>query len=113
MQYAPILEYLAPEARELGKAEGIELGKAEGIELGKTEGIELGKAEGKVEAILTVLEVKFQSDVTDKLKPFLSTIDDLQRLDHLLRVATKTSDLDVFTQALLNLENSDTKILKA
>ena len=105
MQHAPILEYLAPEARELGKAEG--------IELGKTEGIELGKAEGKVEAILTVLEVKFQSDVAERLKPFLSTIDDLQRLDHLLRVATKTSDLYLFTQALLNLENSDTKILKA
>lgn len=81
MQHAPIVEYLAPQAREQGKAEGI------------------------VEAILTVLEVKFESDVTEKLRPFLCTIDDLQRLDHLLRVATKTSDLDVFTQALLNLED--------
>ncbi len=81
MQHAPIVEYLAPQAREQGKAEGI------------------------VEAILTVLEVKLESDVTEKLRPFLSTIDDLQRLDHLLRVATKTSDLDVFTQALLNLED--------
>ena len=91
MQHAPIVEYLAPQAREEGKAEGIEQGKAE------------GKAEGIFEAILTVLEVKFESDVTEKLRPFLSTIDDLQRLDHLLLVATKTSDLDVFTQALLNL----------
>lgn len=81
MQHASIVEYLAPQAREQGKAEGI------------------------VDAILTVLEVKLESNVTEKLKPFLSTIDDLQRLDHLLRVATQTSDLDVFTQALLNLEN--------
>ena len=113
MQYPSIVEYLAPQAREQGKAEGIEQGKAEGIEQGKAEGIEQGKAEGieqgkkehAVEAILTVLEVKLQSDVTEKLRPFLSAIDDLQRLDHLLRVATQTSDLDVFTQALLNLEN--------
>lgn len=89
MQHASIVEYLAPQAREQSKAEGIEQGKAEGI----------------VEAILTVLEVKLESNVTEKLKPFLSTIDDLQRLDYLLRVATQTSDLDVFTQALLNLEN--------
>ena len=81
MQHASIVEYLAPQAREQGKAEGI------------------------VDAILTVLEVKLESNVTEKLRPFLSTIDDLQRLDHLLRVATQTSDLDVFTQALLNLEN--------
>ncbi len=47
MQHASIVEYLAPEARELGKAEGIEQGKAEGIEQGKAEGI--------VEVILTVL----------------------------------------------------------
>ncbi len=113
MQHASIVEYLAPQAREQGKAEGIEQGKAEGIEQGKAEGIEQGKAEGIeqgkaegiVDAILTVLEVKLESNVTEKLRPFLSTIDDLQRLDHLLRVATQTSDLDVFTQALLNLEN--------
>ncbi len=97
MQHASIVEYLAPQARELGKAEGIEQGKAEGIEQ--------GKKEHAVEAILTVLEVKLQSDVTEKLGPFLSAIDDLQRLDHLLRVATQTSNLDVFTQALSNLES--------
>ncbi len=93
MQHTDIVEYLAPQARELGKAEGIE------------QGIEQGKKEQAVVAILTVLEVKFKSDVTEKLRPFLSAIDDLQRLDHLLRVAIQTSDLDAFTRALLNLEN--------
>ena len=89
MQHTDIVEYLAPQARELGKAEGIEQ----------------GKIEQAVVAILTVLEVKFKSDVTEKIRPFLSAIDDLQRLDHLLRVAIQTSELDAFTRALLNLEN--------
>ncbi len=68
-------------------------------------GIEQGKKEHAFEAILTVLEVKFQADVAEKLKPFLSTIDDLQRLDHLHLVAAQASDIDAFTEVLLNFEN--------
>lgn len=68
-------------------------------------GIQQGKKEHAVEAILTVLEVRFQTDVAEKLKPFLCTIDNLQRLDHLHRVAAQASEIDAFTQVLLNLEN--------
>ena len=75
------------------------------IQRGIQQGIEQGKKEQAVEAILTVLEVKFQIDVAKKLKPFLSEIDDLQRLDHLHRVAAQASNIDAFTQVLLNLEN--------
>ena len=76
-----------------------------GIQQGIEQGIEQGKKEHAVEAILTVLEVRFQTDVAEKLKPFLRAIDDLQRLDHLHRVATQALDVDAFTQVLLNLEN--------
>ena len=69
------------------------------------QGIEQGKRQQAVEAILTVLEVRFQTDVAEKLKPFLGAIDDLQRLDQLNRVAASASNIDEFTQALLNLEN--------
>ena len=69
------------------------------------QGIEQGKKQYAVEAILTVLEVRFQTDVAEKLKPFLGVIDDLQRLDQLHRVAAQASDIDEFTHALLNLEN--------
>ena len=71
-------------------------------------GIEQGKKQDKkqhaVEAILTVLEVRFQTNVTEKLKSFLGAIDDLERLDQLHRVTARVSDIDEFTQALLNLE---------
>ena len=69
------------------------------------QGIEQGKKQQAVEAILTVLEVRFQTDIAEKLRPFLGAIDDLERLDALHRVAARASDLDEFTQALLNLEN--------
>ncbi len=67
--------------------------------------IQRGRSQGSVEAILTVLEERFKTDMAEKLEPFLSTIDDLQRLDHLLRVAIQATDIDAFTHALLNLEN--------
>ena len=79
----------------------IEKGIAQGIE----QGIEQGKKEHAVEAILTVLEARFEADVAEKLKPFLSTIDDLQRLDHLTRVAAQASNIDAWTQVLLNFES--------
>ena len=69
------------------------------------QGIEQGKKQQAVEAILTVLDVRFENDVAEKLKPFLEAIDDLQRLDQLHRVAARASNIDEFTQALLNLEN--------
>lgn len=69
------------------------------------QGIEQGKKQQAVEAILTVLEVRFQTDVAEKLKPFLRAIDDLQRLDQLNRVAAQASDIKEFTDALLNLKN--------
>ena len=69
-------------------------------------GIEQGKKQQAVEAILTVLEVRFDNDVAEELKPFLKVVDDLERLDQLHRVAARASDIDEFTQALLNLKNS-------
>ena len=75
------------------------------LQQGIEQGIEQGKKQYAVEAILTVLDVRFETDVAEKLRPFLGTIDDLQRLDQLHRVAAQASSIDEFTHALLNLEN--------
>ncbi len=101
MQESSIIQYFTEKGIEQGKKQGIEQGKKQGIE----QGIEQGKKQHAVEAILTVLEVRFETDVAEKLKPFLGAIDDLQRLDQLHRVAARAPDIDEFTQALLNLEN--------
>ena len=75
------------------------------FEQGIKQGIKQGKKQYAVEAILAVLDVRFQTDVAEKLKPFLSAIDDLKRLDQLHRVAARASNIKEFTDALLNLEN--------
>ena len=97
MQKSSIVQYFSEKSFE----QGIEQGIKQGIE----QGIEQGKKQYAVEAILAVLDVRFQTDVAEKLKPFLRSIDDLQRLDQLHRVAACSSNIDEFTQALLNLEN--------
>ena len=93
VQESSIIQYFTERALE------------QGIEQGLEQGIEQGKKQHAVEAILTVLEVRFQTEVAEKLKPFLGAIDDLQRLDQLHRVAARASNIDEFTQALLDLEN--------
>ena len=90
---------------QLSDEQKVEIMAKSMVDVTLEKGIEQGKKEYTVEAILTVLDVKFQSDVADKLRPFLSAIDNLQRLDHLHRVAAQVSDVDAFTQVLLNLEN--------
>ena len=72
-------------------------------EKGVEQGIEQGKRQHAIEAVGTVLEVRFQADVAEKLKPFLTAIDDLERLDQLHRVAAEASSIDEFTHALLDI----------
>jgi len=102
-----ISEEIVPESSivQYFTKKSFEQGIEQGIKQGVVQGIEQGKKQHAVEAILTVLEVRFQTDVAEKLKPFLGAIDDLQRLDQLHRVAARASDIDEFTHALLNLEN--------
>ena len=101
MQESSIVQYFA----EKGFEQGIEQGIKQGIEQGIEQGIKQGKKLQAVEAILAVLEVRFQTDVAEELKPFLGAIEDLQRLDHLHRVAAQALDIKEFTDALLNLKN--------
>ena len=75
------------------------------FEQGIERGIERGKKQYAIEAILTVLDIHFQNGIAEKLRSFLEVIDDLERLDHLHRVAAQASDIDEFTDALLNLKN--------
>ncbi len=77
MQHAPIVEYLAPEARELGKAEGIEQ----------------GKAEGKQEAVLQLLQIRYQN-VPETLSRKIRNIHNLSKLESLLEQIMTTESLE-------------------
>ena len=75
--------------REQGKAEGIAEGKAEGIEQGKAAGI----AEGKQDAVLKLLQLRFQH-VPETLSREISNIHSLTHLDTLLEQAMTAQSLE-------------------
>ena len=81
MQQPSIVEYVAPQAREQGARESTR------------------------ENILEILAFRLQPEVAQTFKPTLESIDDLQRLKQLFRVAMQVETLEEFTQALNENEN--------
>ena len=71
----------------------IEQGKAEGIEQGKAEGKVEGKVEGKQDAVLKLLQLRFQN-VPEVLSREISNIHNLSLLDMLLEQAMTAQSLD-------------------
>lgn len=80
MQHPPIVEYVAPQARERGRQQGAQ--------------------ETTRENILEILTFRLQTDVDQTFRPALETIDDLQRLKQLFQAAMRVETPEEFTQAL-------------
>ncbi len=89
-QYEEIPEMLMTSAEELYQ---------QGIEQGKIKGHEEGAKETAIESIFLFLETRFQLDDKQTLQSTLESIDDIQRLKQLLRLATKADTLDTFINA--------------
>ena len=64
------------------------------------QGHQAGVRERAIEDILEVLALRFQSDVTQTVKPDLEALDDLQRLKQLHRTAILADRLEDFQQVL-------------
>ena len=69
-------------------------------QLGIEEGIEQGERRSMIEAILDVLEIRFDLREAHPLSARIAAIDDLQRLKQLLRAAIQVSSLEAFEQVL-------------
>ena len=63
-------------------------------------GIEQGERRSLAEAILEVLEIRFDMHETHPVSTRVAAIEDLQRLKQLLRAAVQVSSLEAFEQAL-------------
>ena len=70
--------------------------KREGIE----EGIEQGERKSTIEAILEVLEIRFDLSEAHPISDRIAAIDDLQRLKQLLRAAIQVPNLEAFQRML-------------
>ena len=97
MQHPPIVEYVAPQARERGRQQGIR----QGIQ----QGIQQRAQETTREIILEILAFRLQTEVEQTFRPALEKIGNLQRLKQLFQVAMQVETLQEFTQALN--ENSE------
>ena len=74
--------------------------KQEGIEEGIEQGIEQGERRSTIEAILEVLEIRFDMPETHPLSARIAAIDDLQHLKQLLRTAIQVPNLEAFQRVL-------------
>jgi len=96
MRESSFAQYIKQQGIEEGIERGIEQGREEGIE----QGIEQGERRSAIEAILDVLEIRFDLSEAHPLFARIAAIDDLQRLKQLLRSAVQVSNLDAFEQVL-------------
>ena len=75
---------------------------------GHKEGIELGERKSAVDALMVVLDVRFQDYDVQILKPTFEAITDLQHLKQLLRTAAQASTIDDITRTLVPHRNNGT-----
>ncbi len=89
---ANVMEIISSYRKE-GRLEGRIEGRIEGRKEGKLEGRKEGKLEGKREAICAFLDSKFDSSSTP-LQKEITSINELQTLDHILEKIFSTETLD-------------------
>ena len=76
------------------------------LQQGIEQGIEQGERKNAVKSILSVLNARFQVGAEQTLRLSLEGIDDLQRLEQLLRTAVQVESLEVFMRTLITNGNS-------
>ena len=64
------------------------------------QGIEQGKKRGTIENILALLDMQFETDAVQALRPALESIGDLQALRQLLLAVPQSESLEAFIQTL-------------
>ena len=69
-------------------------------QLGIEQGIEQGERRSAIEAVLDVLEIRFDLSEAHPLSTRIAAIDDLQRLKQLHRAAIQASSLEAFRDLL-------------
>ena len=74
--------------------------RAEAREEGLEQGIEQGERRGMTEAILEVLEIRFNLPKTHTLSARIAALDDLQHLKQLHRAAIQVPNIEAFQRVL-------------
>ena len=78
----------------------IEISEQRGLQQGIEQGIEQGARQTSIESTLTILHTRFPDAEVDTLKPALESIDDIDRLKHLIREASIVDTFHAFKERL-------------
>ena len=88
LRESSLFQSLTQQSREEAREQGLE------------EGIEQGERRSTTEAILEVLEIRFDLSEAHPLSTRIAAIDDLQHLKQLHRAAIQAPNLDAFQRIL-------------
>lgn len=80
--------------------ENFEKGYQQGYQQGFQQGLEEGERIGTLNALLKLLETRFEPEAAHTLKPFLETIEDTGRLLQLVLTAVRAPNLQTFLKDL-------------
>ena len=92
LRESSLFQSLTQQSREEAREEGFE----QGIE----QGIEQGERRSTIEAILDVLEIRFDLSEAHPLSTRIAALEDLQHLKQLLRAAIQVPNLEAFQRVL-------------
>ncbi|MDR2761836.1 MAG: Rpn family recombination-promoting nuclease/putative transposase [Planctomycetaceae bacterium] len=84
---------------DIGKKEGIEIG----IEIGMEKGMEIGIIKERIEAIISLLDVKF-GEISETVRKPLQEITNIENLKDILQFAKKSDTFEEFNNKLQSLK---------
>ncbi len=100
MKKSPVYQLLSGETEEAARQNGLQ----QGLQQGRQEGIEIGIIQGArettIDTLMRVLEVRFQLQEAQALKPVFEAVTDVQHLKQVLDTAIQAPDLDAVIQTL-------------
>ncbi len=101
MKKSPVYQLLSGETEEAARQKGFQQGFQEGLEIG----IARRAREDALEALMDVLEARFQLRAPQALKAMFEAVADLQHLKRLRRTALHAPNLEAVIQTLGQNEN--------
>ncbi|MDR2755707.1 MAG: Rpn family recombination-promoting nuclease/putative transposase [Planctomycetaceae bacterium] len=87
-----------------GREEGITQGREEGITQGREKGKEEGELDGRIEAVISILDVKF-GEVSETIRDSLCAITNINCLQELIRFAAKCNTFEEFYKELESVKH--------
>jgi predicted transposase YdaD len=99
IMWSPLAQRYIATGMEKGIAIGEAKGRTEGEAKGRTEGEAQGEINGRIDAVISILDVKF-GEISETVRSSLCAVKDIDRLQKLVRLAAKCDTFEEFYNKL-------------